>query len=360
MGTASTQGKFMRNISKPPCSIRLCAGLALWAPIASMASLQTITDVWGGNGNGSIAAGCTTYAPIPALGNFFGGGGFRALGGNVACGYVGATTDQTAASGSLRSHDSLAPIGLDTPGSSYRGDADARAAYGALGVSVRGTQVGGSSGTNAVFSTSAALFDDMLTPTSPLIASQTPGFVRYVFQLDGNLSTLGGPSGTASVQLNIQHDGGPVFGIGRLSAQAGDVGTFSAIDSDIRRWTLGASSVSGAGLFGSTLHVPFFGDVDRPIKWGVPWQLQVGLLARSAHTADVNFMSTLQLVDIQLFDAAHQRVTDFSLSSASGTDYLIPTATTTVPEPETWLLTTLGLAVLVARRKFCGSERGSS
>jgi probable HAF family extracellular repeat protein len=341
------------------CAVTATIALTTVWSTAHAASLRTITDVWGGSGNGNIPQGCTVFGPIPVLGSFFNGGGFRVQGGNVACGYVGVTADLTAASGPLLSQQTLAPVPLDGVGSSFQGAAGARASYGSLGVSASGVQVGGSSGTSATYSAGAALFQDTLTASSPLVAPSAPGFVRYVFRMDGSLFTPAGQGGGASVQLNIQQAGGQNFGLGRLQVQSGDPAIFSAIDGSPAGWTLGVGSISGAGTFGSTVHVPFFGDVDLPMNWGSPWDLTVGLLAQSQHTANASFMASAQLVDIQLFDAAHQRINDFSLSAASGTNYLAP-----VPEPASGALVVVGLLAVGGwarrRRHFAKSAAAAA
>jgi len=326
------------------------AGLALAAawPLAGAASLRTVTDVWGGSGNGSIAAGCTTYGPIPDLLAFFNGGGFRVLGGNVACGYTGVTSDQTAATGPLLAQQTLAPVALDLAGSRFQGAAGARAAYGSLGVSARGTLVGQTGGTTATVAVGAAFFQDTLSASSPHVAPSAPGFVRYVFSVDGQLSASAAQHGLASLQLNLQQAAGPVFGLARLAAEAPALGTVSAIDRGAGTWLLGAGTVAGAGDFGSTVHVPFFGDVDLPMVWGAPWAVQVGLLASTGRSADASFLASARLVDIQLFDGAHQRITDATLSAASGTDYLAAAA---VPEPGRAALCLGGLAVLALRAR---------
>ena len=310
-------------------------------------SLRTITDVWGGNGNGNIAQGCTVYAPIADLGSFFDGGGFRVAGGNAACGYGGVTSDQTSAVGPLVSHQTLAPVALDNTGASYQGSAGARASYRSLGVESAGIRVGTPNGTTDAYAAAAAFFKDTLTASSPLVAPAAAGFVRYVFSMDGTLSSALGQGGSASVQLNIQQGAGQVLGLGRLGVQDGQSGLFYAIDGSAASWALGSGSVGGSGIFGSTIHVPFFGDVDIPMTWGSPWDLTVGLLALSAHTSDASFFSTASLVDIQLFDASHRRITDATLSAASGTDYLAqPQGPAQVPEPPTWALLLLGLTML--------------
>ncbi len=67
-----------------PAVVLGCAVIVTSILPARAQSLRALTDIWGGSGNGSIAQGCTTYAPIADLGAFFNGGGFRVLGGNAA------------------------------------------------------------------------------------------------------------------------------------------------------------------------------------------------------------------------------------------------------------------------------------
>ena len=345
-------------MSTPPKTLRIAALFATLACSASTIAapapaLRAITDVWGGTSNGNIAQGCTTFAPIADLSTFFGAGGFRAEGGNTACGFTGVTADQTAAGGSLLAQQSLLPLPLDNAGSTYAGGAAARAAYGSLGVAAQSLLVGAGGATGASVSTGAAFFQDSFLAASGSVATGNPGFVRYVFSLDGALSTSATQAGSASVQLDIRHAGGPVLDLARLSSQGGDAGHFAAIDSDASSWVLGAGSLAGAGLFGSTLHVPFFGDVDLPIVWGSSWDVTVGLLALTGRTADASFMSSAKLVDIQLFDSAHQRINDFSLGTASGTDYYSGAAAP-VPEPSVNALTAIGLLAVmwcVGRRR---------
>ena len=81
-----------------------------------------------------------------------------------------------------------------------------------------------------------------------------------------------------------------------------------------------------------------------PIVWGQPWDLKVGLLAWSYGTADNQFLSTATLSAFEFFDADGIAVNTFSLSSASGTDYLHP-----VPEPSTAVLLLVGIALLWRR-----------
>jgi hypothetical protein len=73
--------------------------------------------------------------------------------------------------------------------------------------------------------------------------------------------------------------------------------------------------------------------------------VKVGLLAWSYGTADSQFLNTVQLSGFEFFDANGVAVNTFSLSSASGTDYLNP-----VPEPSAAALLLAGIALLAWRR----------
>lgn len=85
-----------------------------------------------------------------------------------------------------------------------------------------------------------------------------------------------------------------------------------------------------------------------------PGPLRVGLQALTGHTAEASFLSSARLVDVQLFDALHNRVVDFSLSAASGTDYLAA-----VPEPQAGTFWTQGLLVGAMRLARPGAQRAA-
>lgn len=75
---------------------------------------------------------------------------------------------------------------------------------------------------------------------------------------------------------------------------------------------------------------------------GQQWVLNVGLLDWAYGTADSSLGATL--AGIQLFDSQGNPVSDFSLTSMSGTQY--------VPEPNTALLVVAGLGALAGRKRL--------
>ena len=98
-----------------------------------------------------------------------------------------------------------------------------------------------------------------------------------------------------------------------------------------------------------------FFSLDLPITWGTAWDVKVGLMAWAYGTADANFMSTAKLTGVTLFDASHAAVNTFSLTSASGTDYV-----NSVPEPASALLMLAGLAAVVWCRRSSNTSSNAS
>lgn len=332
-------------------------GIAWSLPAAAAPGVNAFAGVIGGQGKPDISGGCTTFGTPEPIFSLFGATAFGvATGGISPCDYSGGFNNVVAASGPLTTSRSLAPVLLGHPAfaGTFDGTAQATADFKTLRAKAHGLMTSPGAGSSlALFeSTSAAFFEDTLTASSPLIADLSNGFVRYRFQLDGSLSTPGVPApnnqGNARAQLNIQHQGGGIYRMAQLDSTKGAIGTVASMDAVNPGWTAGVGSISGSGTFFSTIHGSF-SDIDLPMNWDQPFDLKVGLMVWAYGTADADFFATAKLTGVQLFDASHNEVTDFVLSSAAGVAYA-------VPEPAAVTMIGAGLLVLAAS---IGLQRGS-
>lgn len=333
-----------RRVSLLLKSAMACSLSISWS--AAQASLDAYAGVIGGAGNGSIGQGCTTFGPPPELAGFSFHSPSIPLGGIGACGYSGGISHVSATSGPLTNTKALAPVILGNPGFSgyFDGTANSIANYGKLGAAAHANISGGVPGSPvALFeSTGAAQFSDTLTASSALIANSSAGFVRYKFSVDGSSTSLGAPGaylfGETYAVLDIQQQNGPVYEILNAHARRGELGTISN-GAPPAGWTTSMGSLIGGSTFYS---------LDLPMNWGQAWDVKVGLLAWAYGTADSNFLTTAKLTGLQLFDANHVEVTQFTLNAASGTDYV-----NNVPLPPSafFMLSGMGALGLSARRK---------
>jgi len=324
--------------------------LAALSPFASAsaASLDVYAGVIGGSGISSVPGGCSN-APPPALSFFSFTGVAWPVEGIAACGYSGGLDQVTAATGPLGLGKSLAPVSLGAaPGTgTFDGTAQSIADYGRLGATAHAFIGTGRPGGNSMFqSIAAAKFSDTLTATSPVVAAASAGFVSYQFSVDGSLTSLGAPEpfyfGETYMVLDLQHQGGPTYQVLNATVRRGGIGTISNRPLPAG-WTTSQGSLTGGSTFFAR---------DFPIVWGQAWDVKVGLVAWAYGTADSNFLSTAKLTGLTLYDANHNLVSNFSLSAASGTDYI-----SAVPEPQTWALWLLGLALIGGRAALRFSRR---
>jgi MYXO-CTERM domain-containing protein len=318
------------------------------APAAAAPSLTAYAGSVGGSGIGTVPGGCGN-SPSPIF-SFFSFNFNLPPEGIVPCGYSGAVVQSTAATGPVAIGYTLPPVSLgpQTGAGTFTGSGQAVANYTGLGASAHAFIGAGRPGGNTMFqSIGAATFEDSLTATSPSVVNSSAGFVRYQFSVDGSLQALGVPEanyfGETYMLLQVQHQGGPVFGVVNATVRRGGLATMSG-GPPPAGWVTSTGSLSGSSTFLS---------VEFPMTWGQAWDVKAGLLAWAYGTADSNFLSTARLSGVLLFDGFRQPITDFSLSAASGTDYLAAP----IPEPQTWALWLMGLAGLAGLRNLAQRRR---
>ena len=96
---------------------------------------------------------------------------------------------------------------------------------------------------------------------------------------------------------------------------------------------------------------------ELPMTWGAAFDFKVGLLAWAYGTSDTQFGTTARLTGVDLFDANHDAVSNFVLSSASGSDYLNFATTTPIPEPSSVALLLVGFVLVGSRATGLGRAR---
>ena len=335
----------------------LAAASLLASGAASAASLSAYAGVVAGAGTADIPAGCTTYGPPSDVSFFQGyGAGFQVLGGNAACGYSGgwSTNTSTGTTATLTNNASLAPTALGNPGFSgnFDGTASSHANYGSLGASAHGHQdVPGYSPTALEASSAAATFSDTLSAAVPKSYTDISpdGFVSYVFELHGSESTPGTPvaffPGEAVTGFMIQNDAGPVYIDFSSEVHVGSTATAAGLAGVTPGWTTGVGALSGGVTYESER---FAIDLTKS------WDFKAGLIVNAYGNADDLFSSTAKLVGIDLFDSAGNPISGFSITAASGTDYLGTAAA--VPEPGGLALMLAGLLGLGGWRRVRASR----
>jgi hypothetical protein len=333
------------------------AGVAASDSARAQQSLTAFAGVVAGAGGGGSCP--ATFGMPTGLSFFPPSFPFVNTGGIAPCGYTGAYGTNVGTVGPVTNTQSVAAVPLDQSATSVRfaGTANSTASYGSLGASATASTTGGvTSNSVALFSgMGAATFTDFITASSPLVASLSSGFVRYQITVDGSMSALGTPAafffGETYVSLDLQQNTGPIYEIMNATVRRGSSPTVKN-GAPPAGWTAATGSLSGGSTFFSLL---------LPMTWGTQWQLKVGLLSWAYGTSETQFLSTAKITGVTLYDASQTEVTNVTLTSATGTDYLRigqpTTPSTSVPEPSSLLLMlvgTIALAGMAHRRGRLG------
>lgn len=294
---------------------RLLGGLALVSFLVPLAAAQSLQTFVLGAGGDSSGAGCTLFAsPPPVSSVFLSSGVFVPVPGLPACGVAGELRSASAPVGPL--WDTLSIANAWGTGA-LDGSTAASARYGLLSASATSQYFGASSPITVKGTEGMARCDDVVTITSPGFATGQAGRVRLSVLVQGNLSTDG--TGTADVEL--------ATGIGAdfprflFRAQVTGPAQMPFLASVSGGALSGFRTAPGSARGSQTVQTLL-----TPFVFGTAFDLRLALLTYTVPglTSNTTVSFQARIVGVEVFDANGVPVTDFQLSSATGTSYGAP------------------------------------
>ncbi len=265
---------------------------------------------------------CSTFGRDPmALGV---GGGFEVgLPTQSGCGVGVDNRSATATSGTLSVSSSLA-VGFGAPGDprAFIGNSTGRAGFGNLGVIANATYSGSTDSSTVAGAQAFGIQTEPMT----FGGATGAGFFRPSFTIDGSLFNLGRTENQLAFSYAV--GGGPTFLAFRIQDSRGTITLYgpNGYVSDFPGFTVTGALATGITVAGSTtvtLNIPIVFGTATDFTYTL-WAASlpsssVGLLTPS--TGEVEFLSTVDLTGIELFDAAGFSLDTFSIVSGSGTEY---------------------------------------
>lgn len=348
---------------------------ALSTLAGAMAHAAPLLQAYALSAGGSSAFGsqgpfsCATFGPDP-LANGVSGGFQVGLPTQSGCGVGVDNRAASATSGTLTVASSLGvTFGQPSDPRVFIGSSAGRAGFGNLGVRANATY----SGTSDSSVVSGAQAFGIQTEPMTFGGATGAGFFRPTFTIDGSLFNLGRTDSQLAFFYGTGN--GPYFSGFQIRNSRGTISLFgpngfvTAFPGFSVSGALGTGfTVAGSTTF--TLNIPIVFGTATDITYSL-WAASLpsssfGLLTPS--TGEVEFLSTVKLTGIELFDAAGLALDTFSIVSGSGTLYdrngvvvaAAPGDPNGVPEPGTLLLVGLGgiLAATTRRRARTQSRNG--
>ncbi len=324
---------------------------------AHASSLEAYTGVIGGSNTGCSGAG----GPPTAITSFFSDlGGFGLLtdpGGNGIsdCGLSGAVTDMIAPTGPLTNSYALGTTPYSSyPTNSFAGSASATASYGSVAVDTSGT-VNGVQGFNGKAETVAFGIDnDSFNLTG---APTGTGYMVFDYTLNASM-TITNPAngGGGEMQVNVQVDNTNenIFYANFQGASVSVAGVEN-IAGSIYAGEPVPGCVTGSGTFTCTnasLQTQML-----QVNFGAPITYDMGLLSDTnpSISQTVSDPTGLSLTGIQVYDSSGSFVSQFSITSDSGSSYGsdgFESGPASSPEPATFLLGGFALAAICGARRY--------
>jgi hypothetical protein len=295
------------------CVVLAVIGFGLLGASADASpSLETFVLSAGGRANSTFDPPCTGGSPPAVILAFFGVWGPNIpTAGLDACGVAGGIDHVISPTGPLS--DDRSVVSSWPVGNSFGGSGEATADYGRLSAHAHAEFTGDYSNVNVTGSDAFGITDDGFTITSPSYANGQSGSVLFRITVSGALSTTSnshfgvqlGNRVNNSIYLLFACYGNFTNQLPTLYSRAG-----SALPGFVR--SLGA--MSGSEVIPSD-QIPFV--------FGTPFDYKLGLLteAVSALSSIVDSDFEAAITGIEVKGPGGQPVTDFVVTSASGTHY---------------------------------------
>ena len=337
-------------------SLALCAAVVLPTGAFAAPGLDAYALTAGGNskfGANGNPFGCATFAPDSAAKIFSRTFEFGLPTDGAICGVGGAVRSASAAAGAVQV---AAPLGVSwgvsTDPRTFTGNAQARAGFGNLGVRAVSSYTGASDNGTVAGAQAGARQTESLT----VGGGSGNGIYRQTFTLDGSLFNVG--RADSEIEFGYAAGSGPMLMAFRITNQQG--GVVGLYANGGYQATLPGMAVTGDLATGFTVSGSTTFSFDIPIVFGVAQDVSlslwaatiprsnVGLLTPSG--SDSSFLSSARLTGIQVFDSNGQAVSDFTITSGSGTLYG-PAGVVAVPEPSALLMLCVGLLCLAGLRR---------
>lgn len=220
----------------------------------------------------------------------------------------------SASSGPLTASSAVSAGGMGPNGTAtYVGSSQSYAAYGRLGVTATGTYSGLTDPNSVRGSESFATFTESFTIAGP--AGQSGYFVP-TFTVDGTWSKSGGAAVQYLMEYNVNN--GPINLAYRVQGDSGDAPSiwYNGYVSSIPGLTISSTSVTGsADISIQPIAFQFNQAFDLTVA------VYTGVIPYSNGTGTAEFLHTSLLSSIAVLDSGGQALSNFSITSGSGTLY---------------------------------------
>ena len=307
---------------------------------------------------------CSIYSVPAPIGPFFGSAGvFNPTDGNATCGIAESVDHKTSSAGAPLTSN---PAPLSTTfnngvSSTFTGSAGASAQIGKLGAEAHGTFSGIFTSSTVVGAQALAQYSHTIIPHHVSIPDGQAGKIRLGITVDGTMTTDGGNT-YADVEVSFQIDNGVsgtdglLYNLIRGGLQGGPpfwVASWEPNSLNPPGFTQTPTSISGTGL----IHTFEF-----DVVFGTPFDFMlvmaaIGIPYPPNHSVDVDFASTAEVTQIELYDQFHNALAADGFAFDCGAGIVCDAngvrllAVTNVPEPAPLALIGAALIWLGSRRR---------